>query len=72
MTPPVQNVAVVAHGRRVQLSLDGSPAIDAVSLPATAHAYCDAVLSLAAVREWMEAARRETEFVLADEPYASR
>ena len=44
----------------------------AVSLPATAHAYCDAVLSLAAVREWMEAARRETEFVLADEPYASR
>ena len=44
----------------------------AVSLPAKAHAYCDAVLSLGAVREWMDAARRETEFVAADEPYASR
>ena len=42
----------------------------AVSLPAPAQAYCDAVLSLRAVREWMEAARRETEFVPGDEPYA--
>jgi glutathione S-transferase len=44
----------------------------AVSLPPVAQAYCDAVLSLRAVREWMDAARRETEFVAADEPYAAR
>jgi glutathione S-transferase len=44
----------------------------AVSLPAAAQAYCDAVLALRAVREWMDAARRETEFVPGDEPYASR
>ena len=43
----------------------------AVSLPPAAQAYCDAVLSLRAVREWMEAARRETEFVADDEPYAA-
>jgi glutathione S-transferase len=43
----------------------------AVSLPPQAQAYCDAVLSLRAVREWMDAARRETEFVAADEPYAA-
>jgi glutathione S-transferase len=42
-----------------------------VSLPPAAQAYCDAVLSLKSVREWMEAARRETEFVPGDEPYAS-
>jgi hypothetical protein len=30
------------------------------------------VQALAAVREWVEAARRETEFVPADEPYAQR
>ena len=42
----------------------------AVALPAAAQAYADAVLGLAAVREWMDAARRETEFVRADEPYA--
>ena len=44
----------------------------AVSLPPPAQAYADAVQELAAVREWSEAARRETEFVPADEPYASR
>ena len=43
----------------------------AVPLPAAAQAYCDAVLALRAVREWMDAARRETEFVQDDEPYAS-
>jgi glutathione S-transferase len=44
----------------------------AVSLPPPAQAYADAVLGTAAVREWMDAGRRETEFVAADEPYASR
>jgi glutathione S-transferase len=43
----------------------------AVSLPPAAQAYCDAVLGLRAVREWMDAARRETEFVAGDEPYAA-
>jgi glutathione S-transferase len=43
----------------------------AVSLPRAAQDYCDAVLALRAVREWMEAARRETEFVPGDEPYAA-
>ena len=42
----------------------------AVALAPVAQAYADAVLHLASVREWMEAARRETEFVRADEPYA--
>jgi glutathione S-transferase len=41
-----------------------------VELPPLAQAYCEAVRSLAAVREWVEAALRETEFVAADEPYA--
>ena len=43
----------------------------AVALPPAAQAYCDAVLALRGVREWMDGARRETEFVAADEPYAS-
>jgi glutathione S-transferase len=43
----------------------------AVKLPPVAQAYCDAVLSLGAVREWMDGARRETEFVPADEPYSN-
>ena len=43
----------------------------AVSLPPAAQAYCDAVLALRAVREWMDAARRESEFVAEDEPYAA-
>lgn len=44
----------------------------AVSLPPIAQAYCDAVLALLSVREWMDGARRETEFVPADEPYATK
>ncbi len=44
----------------------------AVKLPPVAQAYAEAVRALAAVREWAEAARRETEFVQADEPYAKR
>ena len=32
----------------------------------------EALQSLAAVKEWVAAARRETEFVAADEPYATR
>jgi glutathione S-transferase len=44
----------------------------AVPLPPAAQAYAEAVRSAAAVREWTEAARRETEFVAADEPYAGR
>jgi glutathione S-transferase len=43
-----------------------------VSLPPEAQAYCEAVLALRAVREWCDAARRETEFVAGDEPYAAR
>jgi glutathione S-transferase len=43
----------------------------AVPLPSAAQAYCDALLGLRAVREWMDAARRETEFVADDEPYAA-
>jgi len=42
----------------------------AVKLPPAAQGYCEAVQALAAVREWCEAARRETEFVAADEPYS--
>ena len=43
-----------------------------VQVPRVAEAYCEAVRELAAVREWVEAALRETEFVAADEPYATR
>src|SRR5437870_3595202 len=43
----------------------------AVPLPRAAQAYCDAVLGLGAVRAWMDDARRETDFVPGDEPYAS-
>jgi glutathione S-transferase len=42
----------------------------AVKVPSLAQAYCEAVQGLSAVREWCEGARRETEFVAADEPYA--
>jgi len=42
----------------------------AVDLPAGARAYADSVLGLASVREWSDAARRETEIVRAEEPYA--
>jgi glutathione S-transferase len=44
----------------------------AVALPADAQRYTDAVRELAAVQSWMQAARQETAFVAADEPYASR
>ncbi len=44
----------------------------AVALPAAAQAYCEAVRALPGVRAWVEAARRETEFVPADEPYATQ
>ena len=44
----------------------------AVKVPRVAQEYCEAVHALAAVREWCNAARRETEFVAADEPYAQR
>ena len=44
----------------------------AVKLPAAAQAYCEAVQALAAVREWCDAGRRETEFVAEDEPYAKQ
>ena len=42
----------------------------AVTLPPAAQRYADTLLELSAVREWMAQARRETEFVRADEPYA--
>ena len=42
----------------------------AVTLPPEAQRYADTLLELSAVREWMAQARRETEFVRADEPYA--
>ena len=44
----------------------------AVKLPRIAQEYCETVQALAAVREWCDAARRETEFVAEDEPYAKR
>jgi glutathione S-transferase len=44
----------------------------AVKLPPAAQAYCEAVLSLKAVREWIDGARRESEFVAEDEPYTRK
>lgn len=41
-----------------------------VGLPDVAQSYVDAILGLRAMREWAADARRETEFVRADEPYA--
>ena len=43
-----------------------------VKLPPLVQAYCDAVHALPAVREWCDAARRETEVVAADEPYLTK
>jgi glutathione S-transferase len=43
-----------------------------VDVPRAAKDYCAAVESLSAVREWMDAARKEMEFVAADEPYAKK
>ena len=42
----------------------------AVALPPVAEAYAKAVSGLASMQEWMAAARLETAFVAADEPYA--
>jgi glutathione S-transferase len=44
----------------------------AVKLPPAAQSYCEAVLSLKAVREWIDGARRENEFVAEDEPYTRK
>jgi len=44
----------------------------AVKVPPVAQEYCEALKALAAVREWCDGARRETEFVPADEPYATK
>ena len=41
-------------------------------LPQPALDYCAAVEALPAVQEWMDAGRRETEFVPEDEPYAQK
>ncbi len=43
----------------------------AVELPPVPRAYSEAVLALRSVREWMDGARQETEFVAEDEPYAA-
>lgn len=42
-----------------------------VELPPVARAYSDAVFALRGVRDWIEGALRETEFVAEDEPYAA-
>jgi glutathione S-transferase len=42
----------------------------AVALPPAAQRYAGALLDLSSVREWTAQARRETEIVRADEPYA--
>jgi glutathione S-transferase len=44
----------------------------AVALPKAAQEYCEAVLALGAVREWIDGALREKEFVESDEPYAKK
>ena len=44
----------------------------AVPLPVNAQRYVDAVLELVAVKAWCSGALAETEFVPADEPYASK
>jgi glutathione S-transferase len=44
----------------------------AVEVPRAAKDYSAAVEALPAVREWMEAARKEKKFVAADEPYVQK
>lgn len=44
----------------------------AVTLPPVAEQYASAVLGLDAVKKWCAAGRAETEFVPADEPYATK
>ena len=43
-----------------------------VELPRVAKDYCAAVEALPAVREWIEAARKEKKFVAEDEPYTKK
>jgi glutathione S-transferase len=43
-----------------------------VELPPDAREYCEALKALPGVRDWIEAARSETDFVPADEPYARK
>jgi glutathione S-transferase len=43
-----------------------------VQVPPVAQEYCEAVKALSAVKEWCDAARKETEFVAEDEPYAKK
>jgi glutathione S-transferase len=43
-----------------------------VELPRASKDYCAAIESLAAVREWMDTARKEAKFVAADEPYTKK
>ena len=43
----------------------------AVALPPDADAYVAALRALPAVQDWIAGARRETEFVAGDEPYAT-
>jgi glutathione S-transferase len=43
-----------------------------VEVPRLAKDYCAAVEALPAVREWIEAARKEKKFVAGDEPYTKK
>jgi glutathione S-transferase len=43
-----------------------------VEVPRLAKDYCAAVEALPAVREWIEAARKEKKYVAADEPYTKK
>ena len=47
-------------------------AVYAVALPPVAQRYAETVRALPAMQQWCAAARAETEFVAADEPYATR
>ena len=41
-------------------------------LPPEARAYCEAVQALPAVQKWCEEARKEKQFLVANEPYAPK
>jgi glutathione S-transferase len=41
-------------------------------LPPEARAYCEAVQALPSVQKWCEEARKEEQFLIADEPYAAK
>jgi glutathione S-transferase len=47
-------------------------AVYAVTLPPVAQRYAETVRALPAIQKWCTAARAETDFVAADEPYAKR